>query len=388
MVSRPALVLFCGGMTGSPAEDAFGEALQACALDTLNEASGTGAFERLILVVDEQAARAFRNRLPDGLEVDVDRAGDAFHFGRRLSGVIQRYRLERPVYLGSGLPLVKADELAAVASALMRYERAVVANNFFSADLIGFSPGSMVETVRLPDNDRIAPRLLRDEGGLQNKELPRTPANQFDLDTPGDLAVLAYAGGAGANLQACIEAQEIDTSRLARAAKLFTDRDAEIVVAGRVGSQTWQYLESETACRVRLFAEERGLQAAGRDLNGEARSLVAYHIEAVGLIRFFDELAEMGQAAFIDTRPLFAHMGLKPSRPDRFLSDTMQHGGIREAWVREFTRAACEARIPVVLGGSSLVGAGIQLLSEAAWRRHDAEAGGYEAQGRASRDEA
>jgi hypothetical protein len=384
MISGPTLVVFCGGMTGSPAEDAFAQALQACALDTLSEASGIGSFELLILVVDAQAERGLRNQLPAGVEVDVDPPGQAFHFGSRLSSVIERYGLERPVYVGCGLPLVKADELAAVASALTRYERAVVANNFFSADLIGFVPGSVLESVRLPDNDRIVPRLLRDEGGLPNKELPRTPANQFDLDTPGDLAVLAYAGGAGRNLQAHIEAQRVDTSRLALASKLFTDRDAEVVVAGRVGSQTWQYLESETACRVRLFAEERGLQAAGRDLNGEARSLVAYHLEAVGMTRFFDELAQMGQAAFIDTRPLFAHSGLKPSRQDRFLSDAMEPDAIADAWVQEFTAAACEARIPVVLGGSSLVGAGVQLLSESAWRRHDAEAGKYEAQGRAA----
>jgi hypothetical protein len=388
MVSGPALVLFCGGMKASPAEDAFGEALQACALDTLNEASGTGAFGRLILVADGPAATALRNRLAVGVEVDVDSPGDAFHFGRRLSDVIRHYALERPVYMGCGLPLVKGEELAAVASVLTAYERAVVSNNFFSADLIGFVPGNIVEAVNLPDNDRIIPRLLRDDAGLENKELPRTAVNQFDLDTPGDLAVLAYVGGAGANLQACMEAQQIDTSRLARASKLFTDRDAEIVVAGRVGSQTWQYLESETACRVRLFAEERGLQAAGRDLNGEARSLLAYHVDAVGMPRFFDELAEMGEAAFIDTRPLFAHMGLKPSRPDRFLSDAMEPDGIADSWVREFTAAACEARIPVVLGGSSLVGAGIELLSEAAWRRRDAEAEGYEAQGRAAKGEA
>jgi hypothetical protein len=102
------------------------------------------------------------------------------------------------------------------------------------------------------------------------------------------------------------------------------------------------------------------------------------------MTRFFDELAQMGQAAFIDTRPLFAHSGLKPSRQDRFLSDAMEPDAIADAWVQEFTAAACEARIPVVLGGSSLVGAGVQLLSEAAWRRHDAEAGKYEAQGRAA----
>ncbi len=205
--------------------------------------------------------------------------------------------------------------------------------------------------------------------------MARTIENQFDLDTPGDLAILACAGGAGPNLQRHIDALGIDTSRLERASRLFTDRDAEVVVAGRVGTHTWQYLESETACRVRMFAEERGLQAAGRDANGEARSLLAFHLQSVGTKRFFEELAQMGQAAFVDTRPIFAHMGLKPSRPDRFLSDAMQPQGIADAWVREFTAAACDALIPVVLGGSSLVASGVQLLSEAAWRRHDEETG-------------
>ncbi len=45
----------------------------------------------------------------------------------------------------------------------------MVANNFFSADLVGFVPGGVVERVALPDNDRIIPRLLRDEAGLENK---------------------------------------------------------------------------------------------------------------------------------------------------------------------------------------------------------------------------
>ena len=374
MIRDPILLVFCGGMSGSPAEDAFGTVLRECALDMLEEAAASGVYAGQILVADRPSAEALEGRLPSHTEIDVDASGEPFHLGRRIKEVVTRYALERPVYAGSGLPLIKAAELSKVAAELRGSEEAVVANNFFSADLIGFVPGSVVERVALPDNDRIMPRLLRDEAGLENKSLARTIENQFDLDTPGDLAILACAGGAGPNLQRHIDALGIDTSRLEQASRLFTDRDAEVVVAGRVGTQTWQYLESETACRVRMFAEERGLQAAGRDTNGEARSLLGFHLQSVGAQRFFEELAQMGQAAFIDTRPLFAHMGLKPSRPDRFLSDAMQPDGIEDAWVREFTAAACEAPIPVVLGGSSLVASGVQLLSEAAWRRHDEEA--------------
>jgi hypothetical protein len=362
-------------MGGSPIENGFAAALRECALDTLEEAAASGAFEELILVADRASAEYLEGRTPAGTVLDVDAPGDGWHFGRRLREVVLHYELERPVYAGSGLPLVKRDELAEVAKAVAGAENAVVANNFFSADMLGFVPGSVVREIELPDNDRILPRLLRDQAGLENRALKRTIANQFDLDTPGDLAILAYGGGAGPNLQRHLDAAGIDTARLQRASALFTDRDGEVVVMGRVGTQTWQYLESETACRVRMFAEERGLQAAGRDVNGEARSLVAFHIQAIGAERFFHELAELGQAAFIDTRPLFAHLGLKPSRPDRFLSDAMTPDGIEDVWVRALTLAACEAPIPVVLGGASLVASGVQLLSEAAWREHDERLG-------------
>jgi hypothetical protein len=375
VVEGPALVLFCGGMGGSAVEDAFALALRECALDTLLEAEASGAFERLILVADEASARHLEGRTPAGTVFDLDVAGDGWHFGHRLADIVRRYGLHRPVYIGSGLPLVKREELTAVAKAVAEAENAVVANNFFSADMLAFVPGSVVERLELPNNDRILPRLLRDEAGLENRALKRSVANQFDLDTPGDLAVLAYGGGAGPNLQRHIDVSGIDLGRLRRASQLFTDRDAEVVVMGRAGTQTWQYLESETACRVRMFAEERGLQAAGRDVNGRARSLVAFHIQAVGPARFFRELAELGQAAFIDTRPLFAHRGLKPSRPDRFLSDAMTPDGIEDPWVRELTQAALEAPIPVVLGGASLVASGLQLLSEAAWQEHDERLG-------------
>ena len=157
-------------------------------------AEASGAFEKLILVADDASARALAGRLPAGTIVDVDAPGVAWHFGRRLSEVVLRYELQRPVYVGSGLPLVRRDELAAMAKGVAEAERAVVSNNFFSADMLGFVPGDVVTRVELPDNDRILPRLLRDEAGLENRALKRSIENQFDIDTPGDLAMLAYSG--------------------------------------------------------------------------------------------------------------------------------------------------------------------------------------------------
>jgi hypothetical protein len=114
------------------------------------------------------------------------------------------------------------------------------------------------------------------------------------------------------------------------------------------------------------------MQAAGRDLSGEAKSLLAYHLNAVGCLRFFDELAEMSDAACIDTRPLLAHMKISATRGDRFRSDLGQVQEIEEPFLRELTAAASAAKIPVVLGGHSLVAGGLMLLTEAAWREEDA----------------
>jgi hypothetical protein len=140
-------------------------------------------------------------------------------------------------------------------------------------------------------------------------------------------------------------------------------------VAGRVSASTWAYLEQETACRVRLFSEERGMRASGRQARGEALSLLGFYLEEVGLERFFATLATMSQAAFLDSRVLFAHRKIWPSAADRFYSDLRQPEKINDPWVRRFTEAAIAAPIPVVLGGHSLVSGGLYALVEAAWAR-------------------
>ena len=384
MPTEPVLVLFCGGMSGGPAEEMLAAGLRACALDLLEEALSSGAYGGAVLVADEASAKSIRTLLPPSVQLDIDSSGEPFHFGRRLTEVVQRYELERPVYVSCGLPLIKADELAAIAAALKSSSKpVVVTNNYYSADLAGFWPGNVLDQLKLPNNDRVLPRLLTQQGGLTNESLPRTVANQFDLDSTGDLAVLAVAGGAGSRLEAYLSALTFDTSMLKRASRFFTDDMAEVLVTGRVGSRTWQFLETETACRVRMYAEERGMMAAGRDTSGEARSLLGFHLKEVGSEQFFAELAEMVQCAFIDTRPLFAHLGLNASREDRFLSDLMMPGEIKNIWLKEFTSAALAASIPIVLGGNSLVTGGLQLLSEAAWKDHDASETAYKPKGRA-----
>jgi hypothetical protein len=250
---------------------------------------------------------------------------------------------------------------------------AAVTNNLFSSDLVAFpvSDGalSVIETVT---RDNSLARALQGEAGLRVEAMERTLASQFDIDTPTDLAVLALTEERWqVRLKPDPRLGGLQ-DRYGAVLPLFLDQTKELVVAGRVGSHAWGYLERETACRVRLFAEERGMEADGRAESGRARSLVAYHLEAVGLERFFETLAELGDAAFIDSRVLLAHKQITASREDRFLSDLGRWQDIGDPFLRDFTRAAAEAPIPVLLGGHSLMSGGLMALNEFAWAERDA----------------
>jgi hypothetical protein len=141
-----------------------------------------------------------------------------------------------------------------------------------------------------------------------------------------------------------------------------------VLVAGRVNSRTLAYLEHETLSRSRVFSEERGMRADGRLAAGEVRSLLGMHLERVGVECFFGEvIPQLGQAAFLDDRVLWAHCQVWPPASDRFSSDLYQPQVIADPFVRAFTEAAMSCPIPVVLGGHSLVAGGLYVLVEAAW---------------------
>ena len=367
MSDAPLLIVFHGGMGGSPIEELLYRALGEAALDLLAEALATDAFGGAVLVSDSDA---LADSLPAGVDLDVDEG--SFHFGERLATLVRERGVRRPAYVGAGgVPLMRGSELAAIALHLAESEGIVISNNYFSADLVAFTPGDALDRIELPTSDNMLPRLLHDQAGLESWPLPRSGATQFNIDSPADLAILQVAGGAGPRLTGFLDEFETDLEPYRRLQACLVDAKAELLLAGRVGSKVWQYLESETACRVRVYAEERGMGSAGRDASGEARSLLAFHLREVGCRRFFAELGELADVACLDTRPILAHLGVRASRADRFWSDLGRPERIEEPFLREFTEAAREAPLPVVLGGHSLVAGGLMLLTEAAWREED-----------------
>jgi hypothetical protein len=368
------LVVLLGGLGHAPAESIVGTARWAATLDTIESALSTDAFEGAVLATDGETPG------PDipGIELDVD--PNTFHFGRRLAGVLRGRNPAAAVYMGGGsLPLLLPDVFVSIAERLVR--GITVTNNTYSSDLVAFpltsvahcpSPERILAAIEAVDRDNALARALSEGAGLTVEPLPRTIETQFDIDSPADLAILSLSGRGGPRLCVYLGALDLDLERYRRVLPIFLDPNKQLLVAGRVGSHAWAYLERETACRVRLFAEERGMEAEGRAEAGTARSLLGFHIESVGVGRFFETLAELGDAAVIDSRVLLAHKLARSSREDRFLSDLGRYREISDPFLRDLTRAAIEAPIPVLLGGHSLMSGGLMLLNEHAWAERDA----------------
>jgi hypothetical protein len=329
----------------------------------------TAGFEAVFIATDDPGAFA---GLPPQVFVESDgtlASGEPFSLDHQLRDLVRKHGLRRPAVMGSGaVPLLGEAEFRFIAEQLEQRDACMVTNNFFSSDLTAWTPGELIDSIRPFERDNQLPRRLRDDAGLAATLLPRTTATQFDLDTPADLCVLALQESDTPLVAHCRELA-LPTERYRAAGKVFCNPQGEVIVAGRAGSQAWQYLERETACRVRFISEERGMAAAGA--NHRARSLLGYMIEDVGVTRLFERFAEMGDAVVIDCRVIEAHLGLSPSREDRFQGDLYSAGRIVDGQLRELVAAANAATIPVLLGGHSLVSGGLMALNDAAWAEHD-----------------
>lgn len=368
MASGVFLLIMNGLKEGSEVERMVSQARVSITLDLVEKAQG---IEGIVGIVVATNSPALASRLkPYPVKVELDPEGVAFHFGRRLRELVEKYEMEKVLYMGGGSAvLLRREDMARMVRALLDHQALLIANNFYSSDFVAFCPGQALRAIELPDTDNDLAWLLGERAGLPAYHLPHTAATQLDVDTPTDLLVLKLCPDVPPHTRRYLQGLDLDTSCLERAIAFFTDRQAEVVVAGRVSASVMAYLERETACRIRLFSEERGMKASGRQARGKVRSLLGFHLEMAGMEGFFATLAQLGNAAFLDSRLLLAHRRSWPPPADRFYSDLRQPQRIQDLFLRRFTEEAMKAPIPVVLGGHSLLSGGMYALVEAAWAR-------------------
>lgn len=286
-------------------------------------------------------------------------------------------------YAGGGaMPLLANDDLDALLSPI---PGELVANSRFSADafVVAGDLDAALTTLEACETDNAAPRRLS-EAGFAWRDLGAVPWARFDVDTTLDLALLRLATRLPGlrtldpSVRGYLEMARLpgdcglEVPHLERIGEVMRDRHGELVVAGRVPGATGAYLETETACRVRAFVEERGMRSA-RGGHGP-RSILAALMARSSPADLIAELARLGDAVVLDTRVLMAAVGDSsdasawPPEEDRFASDFGDHARIATPWLRELTVAAAEAPVPFLLGSHGLISDGLRLIVSAAWQ--------------------
>jgi hypothetical protein len=295
-------------------------------------------------------------------------------FGERLRAFVAAERPAGLVVLGSGsIPLAVADDRRAFLAVAAGGGLEVLTNNRFSADIVAVARADVL--LALPDHlsDNGLPRWLVEVAGCAVAER-RSARLSLDVDGPLDLLL---AGGRGAIRRPSpppdIDLAAVDAA-LAGIRSVAADPSGELIVAGRTSASTLRWLEDHAAARVRAFVEERGMRAATRANRRPPRSLLAQLLDRDGPAALGGLLAGLGDGALVDSRVLLAHrLGADeaawPAPEDRYASDLLLPDRVADPWLRELTRSAATATIPILLGGHTLVGPGLRLALRRERRR-------------------
>jgi hypothetical protein len=279
--------------------------------------------------------------------------------------------------LGSGAIALATDaDRRAFVDVASSGERRALANNRYSADALAIGQAASLRTVPDLPADNALPRWLEEVADYEVADLRQRWRLGVDLDSPLDFVLVCLLRR---DPKPPIDApRDIGLGTLFAQVEAVTavaaDLRAELLVAGRTSATALRWLEVATASRVRAFVEERGLRAAaslaradGAEPRRPPRSLLGERLDRDGPGALGSALAELSDAALVDTRVLLAHrLGADeatwPSPEDRFASDLLLVDRIGDPWLRELTASAAAAPIPILLGGHTLVGPGIRLV--------------------------
>lgn len=359
-----AAVIFEGG---EPPQDDLHETItglrHAVTLDTVEKYLHVGVDE-VVLATNFPALGRAAERL--GARIWDTREEQPFHFGSALQRVVGALGADQVLYTsGAALPLITPDEIRWVLDTMGQHAPCVVVNNLQSVDLLAWNPAGYIHRIAPPASDNFLGWLLR-EAGMERILIPNSASIHFDLDTPTDFSILAVAGQGGPRTRAALKAVDWPTDRLTAAANVLAAELPEVALVGRVGTPVVDYCNKFLRVRLRLFSEERGMKALRREEEGRVVSVVADMIDQLGPKAFFRTLESICSAVFFDTRVVFANHGRRVTEWDRYNSDLGRVDLIRDPWVRQFTEAALECRVPVVLGGHSAVAGGLWVLADRA----------------------
>ncbi len=363
MKDNTIAVIFEGGELLSELEKSLNNVRHTVLLENMNKIIGIDGIKEIIVVTNYDCLAKQARKMDRVIVKEVKTKG--FHFGGELLKIVSGYKPQNLLYVGgASFPLIQENEIEQIISTVKVKENFVYTNNPQSSDLVAFTPADAVFNMHPPASDNSLAISLRDEAGLKMELIPYSKGIIFDLDTPTDFLILGASPYVEKSTEKALREVPLNYELLDKAKEVLCGYYRDVAIVGRVGAPLIAYLNNNLKLRLRIFSEERGMKALGRESSGEVESLIGFFIEEFGISKFFKYLERVAELAFIDTRVLFAHFKLDLQAEERFLSDMGRWQEIANPWLKEFTRTAVECEIPVLLGGHSLVSGGLWLLAE------------------------
>ena len=363
MDNKVMMTVFEGGREDSEIEQQMRDVRHAVLLDNLQKIYKIEGLGEIVLISSypDLLERAEK----EGRVITRDVSGKAFHFGEELQDVVASYKPKKLFYFGAAsFPLIEEVELQNIVSRIQREENFVYTNNPQSSDLAAFSPADAIFRIEPPENDNSLSISLRDQAGLEMELMPHSRGIFFDLDTPVDFLIYGDSPYAGKRVRKALEVMPLDYELLEKAKEVLKGYYRDVALIGRVGAPLIAHLNCNLKLRLRIFSEERGMKALGREAAGEVELLLCYLVDEVGVEKFFRYLEKVAELAIIDTRVFFAHHKLKLPAEERYMADLGQWEKLGNPWLKGFVRAAKGCKIPVLMGGHSLVSGGLWVLSQ------------------------
>lgn len=360
-----SVVIFEGGEPASEVEKMLVRIRQAVLLDNIVKIKKVKSIGTIYLLTNYPALAREVASCGGVIIKESGFAKGEFHFGRALRDLVNREKLDHVVYMsGAGIPLIKEEELEEACRLLLSSRPVIYSNNTMSADIVAFTPGSLLNLITPPEQDNILAVALSSGTGVEHRLFPASTGFLFDLDTPADLLILAGSPLAGPRTRAALQGLNLDSTRLERVKEVLSGDYQDVVLLGRIGAPVIAKINRSLKVRLRIFSEERGMKALGRERRGEVVSLLGFFLQEVGPRRFVHCIEKVCSAALLDTRVLMAHLRTNLLAEDRYLSDLGRWQEMNDPFFREFTRCTVESAVPILLGGHSLVLGGLWALAE------------------------
>ena len=189
MEQEVSLVVFEGGLVSGELETQMQWVRQGMVLDLIERAR-QGGYADIIVLTSYSQLQTELEKIGVKVVADQGLGEEPFHFGQRLWDVVEHYGLRKVLYMGgASAPLLSSSELKYLRELLEQNEDILLANNYYSADIVGFTPGQALGRISLPSIDNTLALALSNEGGLRWIPSQRSLGMNFDVDTPTDLLI-------------------------------------------------------------------------------------------------------------------------------------------------------------------------------------------------------